>query len=140
MNTFEFRLNGGHPLQIAAYRKHLAMVRWLVDHGARVNAVGTMGNTALHEAVAMASPEILTLLLERGGDLTIRNSRRMKPGDFGMTGIRDAKTLEEITRILASHWETLIMGSPFPAGFGPSQSIHPPAPATKPLEPQAKKP
>ena len=140
VNARESRPDGGHPLQIAAYRKHVGMVRWLVNHGAQVNAVGTLGNTAVHEAVAMASPEILTLLLERGGDLTIRNNRHMKPADFGMSAGRDAKALEEIIRILVNHGETLAMGSPFPPGFGPSKLIRPPVPTTKPLEPQAKKP
>ncbi len=134
VNAFESRPDGGHPLQIAAYRKDVGMVRWLSDHGARVNAVGTMGNTALHEAVAMASPEILTLLLDRGGDLSIRNQRRMKPGDFGMSAFRDPKAREEIERILVNHGETLNMTPPMSPFFNQPQ-----APRPKPLEPQGAK-
>lgn len=134
VNALESGVDGGHPLQIAAYRKHAGMVRWLLDNGARINAVGTMGNTALHEAVAMASPEILALLIERGGDLSIRNQRRMKPADFAMQAMRDPKAFEEITRILVNNGESPGMRPPM-SPFG----IQPPTPRPPPLEPQSGK-
>ena len=57
----------------------LAAVRFLLDRGARVNAVDEAGNTALHHVVDKGFGRVVELLVERGADLEIANRRGQTP-------------------------------------------------------------
>jgi RNA polymerase sigma factor (sigma-70 family) len=67
------------PLIWAAYKARdtgYEMVRFLLDHGADVNAQRRGGSTALMIAIRNHSPRTIRLLLERGADVRITTTTR----------------------------------------------------------------
>jgi ankyrin repeat protein len=62
---------GGEGMDVALHGAvqpgHLAMTRWLLDHGASPNAPNYEGKTPLRVAVERGHDEIASLLRERGG-------------------------------------------------------------------------
>jgi len=58
--------SGERPLDVAAGRGSIEEVQALLDGGAEINAIGSMGRTALHEAVAQNHGEVVRLLLRWG--------------------------------------------------------------------------
>ena len=56
------------PLGWTALHGHAAAAKWLLDNGAKVNALNGDGSTALHSAAFMGQVEIVQLMLERGAD------------------------------------------------------------------------
>jgi ankyrin repeat protein len=78
MNADPYR---GTPLLWAAANGHREAASWLLDHGADVNQRATFGGpahgegvTALHLAAQSDHAEMVTLLLSRGADATIRDA------------------------------------------------------------------
>ena len=72
----------------------------LLDRGADVDALGELGNTALHEAVGQGHFDVVRVLLAFGARTDIRN-------EFGQTALDIAslpghKAREEILRLLES--------------------------------------
>lgn len=64
---------GGTALHAAMFQKNLNIVRHLINAGYNVNAVGpSNGYTPLHDAVWADNLAALKLLIEHGGDLSIR--------------------------------------------------------------------
>ena len=61
------------PLQIAAYKGHEALVRLLLDHGAKVNQRSIYAST-LDYAVAEGWESVVRLLLERGAEITVEEA------------------------------------------------------------------
>ena len=61
------------PLQIAAYKGHEALVRLLLDHGAKVNQRSIYVST-LDYAVAEGRESVVRLLLERGAEITVEEA------------------------------------------------------------------
>ena len=66
---------GESPIIRAAHNGHLHTVRFLVEHGADVNAIDMGDNTALHWAAMRGHVEIVKYLLEQGADKTLRNKQ-----------------------------------------------------------------
>jgi len=65
-------------LHLAVSRKNLTTIRWLLDHGADVNARRPMwdcNHTALHMAIENGAMEIAHLLLDAGADPNIRDDK-----------------------------------------------------------------
>ncbi|MEW6544328.1 MAG: ankyrin repeat domain-containing protein [Nitrospirota bacterium] len=61
-----------YPLERAASRGHLEVVRMLLDHGAQVNNVDSPFHfTALTLAASAGNTEVVKLLLDRGADVAI---------------------------------------------------------------------
>jgi len=56
------------PLNSAAARGHVAIVRLLLDHGAEVDATQAGGYTALHSAALHGAVELVEVLLHAGAD------------------------------------------------------------------------
>jgi len=56
------------PLQLAATRGDLAIVRLLVERGARVNSQAYMGHTPLYMAAMHGHAPVVTYLLDQGAD------------------------------------------------------------------------
>lgn len=80
------RLGPGGPdaglIVIAAQRGATDAVRWLLDHGADVNAqasVYDMQVTALHQAAANGDLPLIQLLLDAGADVTIKDDTHDSP-------------------------------------------------------------
>jgi ankyrin repeat protein len=62
------------PLTMAITRGAVKTVRWMLQHGARIDAVDGKGNTPLLRAVmASTNTEIVELLVESGADITHKN-------------------------------------------------------------------
>ena len=59
---------GRTPLHWAASGGHVALVDWLLQHGAEVNAADRFGCTALHLAAELGREHVLTSLLNAGAD------------------------------------------------------------------------
>jgi ankyrin repeat protein len=77
-------------LMRAAYARHVAMVRLLLDCGADPNARALMGETPLMGAALGRSLEVIRLLLDRGADINavdvtgataLQAILQQKPGD-----------------------------------------------------------
>jgi ankyrin repeat protein len=66
------------PLHSAVARRDADAVNWLIEHGADLNAIRTMGGcgvTPLHVSAAEDLPEMARLLLDAGADPTIPDTR-----------------------------------------------------------------
>ena len=104
-------LNAHHPdsgwtlLHLAVEMERSDVIRWLVDHGADVNATTTEGWTPLHHAVdidldgaiqmgAMITLATTTLLIQLGADESVVDKRLGTPRDiaaaYGHTDKYDA--------------------------------------------------
>ena len=76
--------NGCSPLHVAFQgRFYLTFFQLLIARGANVNAVDNQGNTVLHAAAGMPSrqQDVLSFLIEHGGDPTIANKEGNSPND-----------------------------------------------------------
>lgn len=88
---------GEQALLHAAWKGHLAAVRWLLDHGAKVSREGKAWS-ALHYAVFAGHAEVVRELLARGADINGRSTNGSTPL---MMAAREGR--EEIaTRLLAA--------------------------------------
>lgn len=75
---FERGAAGNGVLHMMAKRGDLAAVRWLLGHGAGVNALWTYGDadvTPLHLTIMGAHADVVRALLDAGADPAIRDSR-----------------------------------------------------------------
>jgi ankyrin repeat protein len=66
----------GAALRRFAYDGNVATMAVLLEHGARVNAVGEDGRTALSEAVAQGWPDAVKFLIDHGADKTVQLNGR----------------------------------------------------------------
>uniref|UniRef100_A0A3Q0SIV1 SOCS box domain-containing protein n=1 Tax=Amphilophus citrinellus TaxID=61819 RepID=A0A3Q0SIV1_AMPCI len=71
----------GSPLQTACSNNHLSTVRKLLQVGANVNR-SVSGDSPLHIAARLSSPELVSVLLDHGADLFLRNSEGKQPLDL----------------------------------------------------------
>ncbi|TAL32244.1 MAG: hypothetical protein EPN97_10065 [Alphaproteobacteria bacterium] len=60
-------------LHEAAIKGYCDSATLLLDHGARIDARGYKGQTALSLAVEFNHPEMVKLLIDRGADVTVKN-------------------------------------------------------------------
>jgi ankyrin repeat protein len=74
-------------LYAAARNGHSALVEFLLDRGANVDAKGVFGGTALHWAAINGHESTVDLLVARGASLVIRDARfRAKPAEWAIEG------------------------------------------------------
>ena len=75
------------PLMVAAHEGAVVAGRWLLDHGADVNARDAAGGTPLHAAAGAwwnESAEFVAMLLAAGGDPGARDARGRTPRDLAV--------------------------------------------------------
>lgn len=87
------------PLHAAAHLGHIEIVRILLDAGVDINELSPYpGNTALHEAVLMNDPSMVSFLVSQGARIDIRDKGR------GMTALEYATSLkrDDIAELLTS--------------------------------------
>jgi ankyrin repeat protein len=65
--------NNASALMWAAFKGHLSIVRFLVDHGAPLNANNTLGHTALQWAITAGHTDVARYLLDHGADPSHRD-------------------------------------------------------------------
>jgi len=70
-----------------------AVVEFLLDRGANVNARGWRGQTVLHRAVVWGVMEVVQLLVDRGADLQVRDRMGETPHDIAVEYSRSPETL-----------------------------------------------
>lgn len=93
--------HGLHPLMYACRADktlNFPKVRYLIDLGAEVNAVGPGGRTALHYASRGGSAKLCELLLDAGADKTLLDEEGRTPLDVARSFDK-----KEVVRILLSH-------------------------------------
>ncbi|KAI1778047.1 ankyrin repeat-containing domain protein [Hypoxylon cercidicola] len=74
--------DGVYPIQLASRAGAIMAVRWLLDHGARLDTQDDFKRTVLHSAASSYSPEsveILEFLISRGQDVMARDAAKMTP-------------------------------------------------------------
>ncbi|MFC1563532.1 ankyrin repeat domain-containing protein [candidate division KSB1 bacterium] len=64
---------GYYPVVFAAKRTHWDIVKYMIENGARVNAYGPDGNTAIYCAAIHDNPDMIEYLIERGADIEAKN-------------------------------------------------------------------
>jgi len=88
------------PLIEAAKTHDVRTVRYLLDHGAKVNATNNTGATALTEASLRGSVDIARLLIERGADVNHTTNAPFELAPIHLAAIRGSAPLIEL---LLSH-------------------------------------
>ncbi|CAJ1079499.1 ankyrin repeat and SOCS box protein 9-like isoform X1 [Xyrichtys novacula] len=71
----------GTPLHVACSNQHLGAVRKLLQLGAAVNN-HVSGDSPLHIAALLSSPELVSVLLDHGANCSLRNSEGKQPQDL----------------------------------------------------------
>eukprot|EP00092_Neocalanus_flemingeri_P033395 GFUD01036311.1.p1 GENE.GFUD01036311.1~~GFUD01036311.1.p1 ORF type:complete len:1191 (+),score=243.44 GFUD01036311.1:19-3591(+) len=70
---------GMRPLHVAAMFNQRSVVELLLNNGAKINQVDNIGQTAINWATQEGDEEIISLLLERGGDPKIHSHSNLSP-------------------------------------------------------------
>jgi len=68
----------------------------LLDHGARINSVDDHGRSALHMACALQSTALVTLLIQRGGDLSLSDHNHKMPINYLHAGSELLRFVERL--------------------------------------------
>ncbi|KAG7235874.1 hypothetical protein INR49_002071 [Caranx melampygus] len=75
----------GTPLYMSCLHQHTACTQILLHRGASVN-VGRGGDTPLHAAVRQDSADQVSLLLDYGADVNLRDSNNQRPVELAPSG------------------------------------------------------
>ncbi|KAI8322160.1 hypothetical protein EDC96DRAFT_245948 [Choanephora cucurbitarum] len=130
-------VNGYMPLQLACINEnHIAVVQYLIDRGADVNAqrwskkhsadksqavAGAIGSTALHVACANGCTKIVDLLLRNGAKINVRDKYGSRPID-----VAAAKNHTEIVKLLETFGSMQVMLKGLQEGKNNVVEIQPP--------------
>ena len=96
--------NSRSPLLLMAQKDKLQAVCTLLERGARVDACGTDGFTALHVAAGNNRQTVVHALLRAGADTTLRTSPEPTPHDArGTTAEERGRTAAELAALRGHH-------------------------------------
>lgn len=84
------------PVQMAALKGHVEIVKLLIDAGANINGANRFGDTPLIDAVENSHADVVELLLEHGVDPWRANNRGDRPADL----VNDDDEEERIRQVL----------------------------------------
>lgn len=76
------------PLHVAAERAHNDILEVLQKHGAKVNAVDTLGQTALHRAALAGHIQTCKLLLSFGADPSVVSLQGFTAAQMGNEAVQ----------------------------------------------------
>ena len=82
----EVNKKGWTPLHYAASAGDVAMVKFLLDASAYIDAESPTGDTPLMMAASRAKLEVLQLLLDEGADASLRNAAGQDAVDMALAG------------------------------------------------------
>jgi hypothetical protein len=122
---------GWTPLHYAASGGHVAVIEFLLDHSAYIDAESPNGTTPLMMAAMYGSPEAVKVLIQAGADLTLKNQLGLTALDFAVRGNRqNAKSLIETgLQRLAARAERAASASLPPAVLSPAPVQPQPTPS-----------
>lgn len=72
------------PLHHAVFEDHAEVAALIIDYGVDINARDDINDTALAWATNMQSPDSVRLLLERGADWTLKDSKGLTPLELAL--------------------------------------------------------
>ncbi len=98
-------------LLAAVAGKHPRATKLLLERGANPNLAHQLYGTALHVAVGAGEADLLRLLLDRGGDLTARNSQNLTPAQVLNASKANVERMEKAQEMMKS------MGVKIPGAF-----------------------
>ncbi|XP_028248770.1 ankyrin repeat and SOCS box protein 9-like [Parambassis ranga] len=84
----------GSPLRVACSNQHISTVKKLLQLGANVNRCES-GDSPLHVAAGLSSPELVSLLLDHGADRLLMNSEGKQPLDLAPSNSQAERLLRE---------------------------------------------
>jgi len=90
---------GGTPLDSAAGRGDVEVMKFLLDHGASVDSKNRWGITPLHEAAAGGHLGAVELLVERGADVNAKD----RDGDTPLVAAQAISHSKRVARFLREH-------------------------------------
>lgn len=94
-------------LHAFAHQGDIVGTRWLVDHGARINATDIGNDTPLHKACERNSTlKVVELLVKRGASLTAVNNNGQKALDVAMKN--DKKSIAAYLRKVGAKPESIV--------------------------------
>ena len=142
--------DGNTPLHQATIFGHLSMIKGLVEiftgdsaYGEEINKQNDSGNTPLHLAVQFDHQEMVGFLVERGANVTIRNSARLTASALGkklgrgdiVNFLKRADRIQEVAKGIMEDPVERPMGKPYdfrtPAGCHLQVPPQPRAPRNK---------
>jgi uncharacterized protein len=95
-NDADVNKTGWTPLHYAATAGHVAVIDFLLENSAYIDAESPNGTTPLMMAAMYGSPEAVKVLIQAGADLHIKNQLGLSALDFAVRGKRqNAKELIE---------------------------------------------
>uniref|UniRef100_A0A673AX35 SOCS box domain-containing protein n=1 Tax=Sphaeramia orbicularis TaxID=375764 RepID=A0A673AX35_9TELE len=90
----QYMERSGSPLNMACSNQQLSTVRKLLQLGASVNSV-VHGDSPLHTAARLSSPEMVSILLDHGADRHLRNLEGKHPLDLAPPNSLTEKLLKQ---------------------------------------------
>ena len=115
---------GWTPLHYAASTGQVAVIEYLLENSAYIDAESPNGSTPLMMAAMYGSPEAVKVLIQAGADLNIKNQLGLTALDFAVRGNRqNAKELIE-TGLQREAARAAKAQSTMPASVDPSATVN----------------
>lgn len=107
LDVNEATYQNARPLHMAMLRPDMA--KWLIAHGAQVNAGAAEGSVALHWACSQGKAETVEVLLKAGADRQVKDQQGMSPLQLATARLEnergnqgDTQETEQIIKLLTS--------------------------------------
>jgi ankyrin repeat protein len=123
----EHPVYGWTPLHVAAKVLNVAVLRWLLEHGADPNRVAARGLTPLDIAASWSGEDgslepVADLLLRHGAELTARAAAALGRTDFAYT-VNPVDDRGGLLRIAVSHSRSAVLERLLDLGFDPNENV-----------------
>ena len=123
-NDADVNKPGWTPLHYAASTGQVAVIEYLLENSAYIDAESPNGSTPLMMAAMYGSPEAVKVLIQAGADLNIKNQLGLTALDFAVRGNRqNAKELIE-TGLQREAARAAKAQSTMPASVDPSATVN----------------